>query len=370
MRPDIAQSHRFIDVLAGSRNVTFQTFGDTPKHRPLAHILHGSLKQHQTQFATLNAQGAGIFVMVNEGNGKGRTAKNVVRVRTLFIDTDGVPFPTNLPLKPHLIVESSLGKYHVYWLVDGVALADFGVLQEALACHYGTDPSVKDLPRVMRLPGFYHLKGGPVLVQLLEAHDHPPYALAKVYKAWPFLPETLAHKKATEAEQQRQRAEMLRRAAERRANGIRAGDERRRADKLLQAHHGTVASAGEGTRNATLYRSAYTLGGYIGAGQLEPQEVEDALLAAALICGLPEGEAQALIPRAVREGMARPLELDTAFAATPRLDASLAASNQDRATPAKPLLVQSCNDATGRPKLDGSRSGKVGHPRLGGKPCL
>ncbi len=163
---------------------------------------------------------------------------------------------------------------------------------------------------------------------------------------------------------------MLRRAAERRANEVGNRSERAQADKLLQSHHDNVARAGEGTRNATLYRSAYTLGGYVGAGHLEPQEVEDALLAATLICGLPEGEARSLIPRAVREGMTRPLELDTAFAAKPRLGATPTALNQDRDAPAKPLLVQSCNNATGKPKLSGSRSGKTGRPRLGGKPCL
>ena len=33
--------------------------------------------------------GHGIFVMVNEGDLKGRSAINVIRVRALFVDLDG-----------------------------------------------------------------------------------------------------------------------------------------------------------------------------------------------------------------------------------------------------------------------------------------
>jgi hypothetical protein len=62
-------------------------------------------------------------------------------------------------------------------VVDGLELADFSTLQKALAEHYGTDSSVHDLPRVMRLPGFYHCKADLMMVQLLEAHKHLPIAL-------------------------------------------------------------------------------------------------------------------------------------------------------------------------------------------------
>lgn len=375
-----AQTTRFLQMLAGEAPVTFQTFSDRDELKvkqpggkdfdPHARIFQGTLEQHQDSLEALNRKGAGVYVMVNAGDLQGRAAKNVLRVRSLFVDTDGAPFPTDLPLMPHIVVESSPGRWHLYWKVDGVALADFGTLQEALAGHYGTDPAVKDLPRVLRLPGFYHRKGEPVMVQLLEGHDRPPYTPADIYKAWDFLPETLARKRELDAERERQRAEIVRRTAKRRSNGVETGGDRARAERLLQAHYDTVAGKSEGTRNATLYRSAYTLGGYVGAGHLEPQEVEDALLAAALICGLPEGEVRGLIPRAVREGMTRPLELDTSFAATPRFDARLAALNQDRAALAKPLLVQPCNNK-GKPSLGaGGRSCIAGRPRLGGKPCL
>lgn len=317
MRADIAA--RFSNLLAGDDPVTFQTFSDREElkvkrpgkkdYDPNARIRHGTLAQHHEALGRLNGKGAGVYVMVNAGDGKGRSARNVVRVRTLFIDTDGAPFPANLPLKPHLIVESSPGKWHLYWLVSGLELANFTTLQKGLAEHYGTDPAVHDLPRVMRLPGFYHNKAEPIMVQLLEAHDRAPYPSADVFMAWPFLVEQLEHKRQAEAEKERQRASRCRRAAERRAAPSMDTSERGRAKALLQAHHDTVASASAGGRHGTLLRTARALGGYVAGGVLETHEVEDVLRAAAEVCGLPEGEAAHVIRWGLAKGVDDPLEL-------------------------------------------------------------
>ena len=186
---DISQASAFLDALSNGTPVTFQTFDDTPAKRPdLPKILHGPLEDVSEHLTWLNQQGAGIFVMVNEGDGKGRTANNVVRVRALFVDTDGAPYPGNLPLNPHIVVESSPEKWHLYWLVDGLPLGEFSALQKNLAKIYGTDPLVNDLPRVMRLPGFFHCKNEPVMTQLLEVHDHAPYTFAEIQAAFPLPP--------------------------------------------------------------------------------------------------------------------------------------------------------------------------------------
>jgi Protein of unknown function (DUF3987)/RepB DNA-primase N-terminal domain len=77
--------------------------------------------------------------------------------------------------KPHIVVESSRGHFHVYWRVSDVELDQFADLQKALAARFGGDPAVCDLPRVMRLPGFYHCKGEPRLVTIVSTSDAPPY---------------------------------------------------------------------------------------------------------------------------------------------------------------------------------------------------
>jgi hypothetical protein len=195
MTADITQAQRFIALIAGDGDATFQTFGDSGK-RQLAHILQGTLTQHHRRLQALNAQGAGVFITINESTGKGRCNANITRVRALFLDTDGAAYPADLPLEPHIVVQSSPGRWHLYFLVDGVALEDFGVIQAALAEKYGTDPTITDLCRVMRLPGFYHRKGHPVQVQLLVTGDAPPYTSAQVSAAWPETAERIEQKKA------------------------------------------------------------------------------------------------------------------------------------------------------------------------------
>jgi hypothetical protein len=323
--PDLSQTRRFLQVLTGGDfAVTFQTFSDQEElkeklpngklYDPHASWRHGTLDALALHLTHQNAKGAGIYVMVNRGDGKGRSAESVQLVRALFMDTDGAPYPADLPLQPHLVVQSSPGKWHVYVLVTGVSLAHFAIYQQALAERYGTDPSVKDLPRVMRLPGFFHCKGLPVKVQLLEANNHRPYTVAEVYAAWPSLPDRLAQAKALEAERERRRVEIVRRAAERKANPATDTGDQARAERLLQAHHDTVAAAGDGTRHDTLLRSARALGGYVGGGYLDAEDVEEVLLAAAEVCGLADGEAADVIRWGLDRGADDPLELSSSAA--------------------------------------------------------
>src|SRR5690606_20466233 len=117
------------DLLAPGEPVTIQTFGEgTAKHTlGLNRILHGTLAEHRHTLAELNARGAGIFWMVNAGDGKGRKASNVRRVRAVFVDLDGAALePVQAsPLAPHAIVESSPGRWHAYWRMADCPLDQF-----------------------------------------------------------------------------------------------------------------------------------------------------------------------------------------------------------------------------------------------------
>ena len=181
---NLEQAQRFIDFIAPGEVVTFQTFDDDSnrKENQLIRVLHGSLEQHAAVLDTVNRDGAGVFIMVNEGDNQGRSAKNVVRVRALFADLDGAPLEPVLATipKPHLTIESSPGRYHAYWKVTDCPLEQFKPLQSAIARKFDSDPKVIDLPRVMRLPGFIHKKGEPFQTCILSHNADAPYTVAEI----------------------------------------------------------------------------------------------------------------------------------------------------------------------------------------------
>jgi AAA domain-containing protein/DNA primase RepB-like protein len=156
---DLDEARRFLNALDPVGRFTFQTFDDTKaKRKHLVRVFHGTLEQHSDELSRLNADGAGVFVTVNETDLCGRTAENVTRVRAAFVDLDGAPLDPVEDCQPNIVVESSPGRWHAYWLVTDLRLDQFTALQERLSKKFRADPAVKDLPRVMRLPGFFHRK--------------------------------------------------------------------------------------------------------------------------------------------------------------------------------------------------------------------
>jgi hypothetical protein len=188
--PDREEARKFLRRLDPDRDeFVFQTFDDsqTRRNRALARTLHGTLDQHWSTLEWLSRQGAGIFVCINKINPTGRrTKENVIALRAYFADFDRLNPATiksnlrSFRLMPHVTVKSSPGKWHVYWFIDGAPLEEFTSTQERLAAVLGSDPIVKDLPRVMRLPGFLHQKDGcaPFIVRITRTHDLPNYANA------------------------------------------------------------------------------------------------------------------------------------------------------------------------------------------------
>jgi Primase C terminal 2 (PriCT-2)/RepB DNA-primase N-terminal domain len=203
--PDREQAKRFLAWLGGGTAFfTFQTFDDNeerskahaaanavrkkqgkkPLSSPFVRVLNGTLAQHWNTLARLNARGAGIYITINQTNLRGRKTEDIVKVRALFVDLDGAPLPQHGP-KPHIVVETSLGHWHVYWHVSDVALEEFADKQRALIALHGGDRAVHDLPRVMRLPGFFHCKGKPRLVRIMSTSNAPDYAGAEFPTAQP-----------------------------------------------------------------------------------------------------------------------------------------------------------------------------------------
>ncbi len=172
---------QFLEALGskmpGDNKFTFQTFGDGTHRRSsketrkrLNRIRHGTFEEYKDELINLNQQGAGIFVTINFTNPDpdekaSREIEDIRGLRAAFIDADNINlieiFKQHQDIDncyPNIITKSKRG-LHAYWLLDRWEdINRFTPLQIALIEKFKTDPKVKDLARVMRLPGFYHLK--------------------------------------------------------------------------------------------------------------------------------------------------------------------------------------------------------------------
>ena len=177
--PDLDEAERFLAALDPFEiEWAFQTFTDmrpAPRPDPLARVLRGPLEDVADQLTRLNQRGAGVFVTINVTDGKGRNKENITAIRALWQEADRGDEPP-LPVEPHIEVQSSPGKAHRYLLVEGLPLAEFEAAQQIMVDHFGSDPAAKDRARVLRLPGFWHVKDPrhPHLVRLVQASEAPP----------------------------------------------------------------------------------------------------------------------------------------------------------------------------------------------------
>jgi putative DNA primase/helicase len=123
-------------------------------------VHQGTWEQLKATLTTYNKNGAGVFLTVNETKG-GRKLEHLIRIRAIWCEWDGDgPLP-DWPLAPHLIVESSPGKFHLYWLVTNCSTNEHARIMDAMTGKWGNDPNAEDAVRVLRVPGFYHQKVDP-----------------------------------------------------------------------------------------------------------------------------------------------------------------------------------------------------------------
>lgn len=103
-----------------------------------------------------------VFMLVNENDGTVERKKgNMVRVRAVWAELDDGWPEGDFPLKPTIVIESSPGKYHAYFVLEpGSSLPweDFDAIQDRLVESYGADTQAKDGSRILRLAGTWHLK--------------------------------------------------------------------------------------------------------------------------------------------------------------------------------------------------------------------
>lgn len=178
----LEEATKFLEMLdPNTDQFCFRTFDDDPerKNKHLTGMFEKSFGSIEAILKLKNKLGAGVFVAVNDG---GQSDKEIHTIRIIVADTDGAPVdPLINALKPHMVIETSPDKFHVYWIVSDCEVGSFEPIQEAIADKYGTDPSVSNPSRVMRIPGFFHNKSEPFLTSIKQADtDLPSYTVDEV----------------------------------------------------------------------------------------------------------------------------------------------------------------------------------------------
>jgi hypothetical protein len=136
----------------------------------------------------------GNYVVINTGGDKDH---EIHTFNALFIENDELTIAQQhklldaAPLPPSIRVET-LKSVHAYWLPFGPPLMrlDWVSMHLRLIHHFRSDPSIKNPSRVMRLPGFDHLrveKGQYIRhpVRLVFIDPKLRYSLAELREAFP-----------------------------------------------------------------------------------------------------------------------------------------------------------------------------------------
>lgn len=160
-------SYSFIAALTGDADntpVNFRALHDTDKGAK-PRVMFDTLANVWAQIVALQNEGYGIFCNVNQLDGCGFHLENVAAIRAHVVDLDNLSAWQNMEAAsawnpaPSLGVQSSPGKFHMYWFVKPYIGNDFySFMQRKLRQIFDGDKAVIDASRVMRLPGTLHLK--------------------------------------------------------------------------------------------------------------------------------------------------------------------------------------------------------------------
>ncbi len=124
-------------------------------------------------------------------NGGGRNNKEVIasgKCQAQFMEMDDYSLEVQLAiinafeLRPSIVVKTRKS-LHAYWLLEDGDINNFRNVQNKFIEVFGSDPNIKDESRVMRLPGFYHCKKDPVMVEVISFQPDLRYKQEQIEEA-------------------------------------------------------------------------------------------------------------------------------------------------------------------------------------------
>lgn len=145
-----------------------------------------------------NQNDNGIFYVVNGG---GQSNNDVKQAKALFIDFDNFDFTEQIrrlnafEYEPSIIVKTRKS-LHCYWILDDSDrdVNKWRELQNRLINQFGSDPSIENPSRVMRLYGYEHRKQDPITVTLLKFSPDLKYNMLQFHQVLPPLTDKQALK--------------------------------------------------------------------------------------------------------------------------------------------------------------------------------
>ena len=138
-----------------------------------------------------NQKNRGIFFVVNYG---GHEDTDITRVNAQFVECDNLNFDEQFsaieafPLPPSLIVKTQKS-LHTYWLMKDAKISDFRRVQKRMIAQFSGDRACVNESRVLRIPGFYHCKGEPVMVECIKFNPELRYTQSELEAVLPAVPD-------------------------------------------------------------------------------------------------------------------------------------------------------------------------------------
>ena len=235
MRQNKRFAFDFIDTLTGNGLDAMHWRTVPDRERGKGRNYDGTIKEVWDELCRDNDEGRGIFAIANKADG--HNDASVTGYRAFFVDEDKGRFP-NYKVEPSFLVHTARG-HHAYWFcTEGTSQEDWVNCQWSMIQALGTDDSIFNPSRIMRVPGFFHCKEEPTMVTMEVLHDRSLRWSSEVFLGLMDIPLVPREKKAP-----RVKPEAVEIDSEQTVS-------------RAQAYIGAVPYPAEGERNPEIYKMA------------------------------------------------------------------------------------------------------------------
>lgn len=197
-------TEEFLSYFPGKEIYVSNTDVEVPKDDPKYKLkispwhIHDTFENAAPRLHHAQKDRRGVFFVVNELDqskdpDRKRTKKMFVRARAVWVEDDN---PRELPredwpIKPNIVVNSSPGKFHYYWLTSTTNEKEWNNVMKRMVQDWGCDNQGKDIVRVLRVPGFYHHKRKPAHLVSFAVFREKPYDWEAIKVAFPPIEGTI-----------------------------------------------------------------------------------------------------------------------------------------------------------------------------------